>query len=98
MITASEKKDSATRHNITAPPNRPTFPNSSLNVIFSSCDRNRISTYVEQTDGGNVSVEQTGDDNKSTRVLIPPLSGCCYLCAKRLFRAGARKETEQPSG
>src|SRR5207248_11251154 len=45
MITASEKKDSATRQIITAPPNRPTFPNNSLKVIVSSCDSSRISTH-----------------------------------------------------
>src|SRR5690348_6378955 len=94
MITASEKKDSATRQIITAPPNRPTFPNNSLNVIISSCDSSRISTYVEQTDGGTSSVEQTGGDNKSTRVLIPhetgaatfvrsPLSGLAENAAMR---------------
>src|SRR5215472_14097132 len=97
MITAIEKKDSATRHNITAPTNRPTFPSSSLNVMISSCENSSLAfnDVFGRTDGGSSSVERTGNRDKSTRVLIPDQPRCCYLCATAHL---PRREKKQPSG
>ena len=48
--------------------------------------------YSAPTDGGSSSVEQTGNINKSTRVLIPDQTGCCYLCATAHLPARGEKQ------
>src|SRR5499425_1211215 len=56
------------------------------------CDRSFIfQRSFEQTDGSKSSVEQTGGGNKSTRVLIPDQTGCCYFCATAHLPARGRK-------
>jgi len=51
--------------------------------------------YSAQTDGGSRSVEQTGNRNKSTRVLIPDQTGCCYLCATAQLPPKREKSSHQ---